>query len=607
MRTIDNPSVLRLRESGVIQWPAQNAFYYALAYERPLAPRYWQKLDETHTPLSEDALNHYFVIPMITALLEFQRTGITHGAIRPTNIFWREGGASPPQLGECLAAPAGLGQPAIFETIERAMSTPMGRGPGLHVDDCYAFGITLAFLVLGSNPMDGLDDSAVLQAKMERGSFNAIVGQRRLASSHIELLRGLLTDDSRQRWTATDLEQWQSGRRLTPKSTDAGRRASRAMTVGDKDYWQVRPLATALTLHVNEAVKLIENASLEKWLTRSLGDEDRAEDVKAAIAQLKEGGKTAHYDEQLVARVCIALDPAAPIRYRNLAVMPAGIAAMLAEAVVTNSNPQILSEIITSQFVTFWVNMQKEVKTELVPLAQQLERMRNFLDKPTFGNGVERVAYELNPTLPCLSPMLRAQYVTGAKQLLPALERIAAQPSRPREPMDRHIAAFLIVHDRRNESVFAPMSEPETSPRRGLALLNLYTEMQLRHGPDQAPNLAAWLTPLIEPSVKRFLNKSMQEKIRKQIKDTANEGVLSNLMRLVDDPKRLEHDEREFLMGRRMYHDIQHEIFALEAKLNDRESVARAVGRPVAATIASVLAIILISFAIIRVVLQNLG
>ncbi len=606
MRTIDNPSVLRLRENGVIHWPAQNAHYYALAYERPLAPRYRHTIDDTFPPMSEDAINHYFVTPMIGALLEFQRTGIVHGAIRPTNIFWRDGGATAPQLGECLSSPAGIGQPVLFETIERGMSLPIGRGPGSHVDDTYAFGVMLALMVVGRNPLQGMDDNAILQAKMAHGSFNTLVSNTRLAASHIELLRGLLSDDSRQRWVASDLEQWQAGRRLTPKSTDSGRRASRHFPIGGKEYFQVRPLAAALASNVPEAVKMIENSSLEKWLQRSLGDDDRAKEVTQVVAELKESGKTAHFEDQLVTRVCIALDPTAPIRYRGIAVMPGGIAAMLAETMLTGGNPQILSEIIASQFSTAWVNLQKEVKTEMVPMAQQLERMRSVIEKTSFGNGIERATYDLNPTLPCLSPMLRGQYVTTAKQVLTALEYIATQPNRPREPMDRHIAAFLIVRDRRSDLLFEAMSSPEGSLRRGMAMLALYSELQYRHGPDQAPALAAWLLPLIEPAIRRFLSKPYQEKIRQQVKSAVEHGNLDMLQKLVDDPKRIEHDEVSFLQARRMYQDITREIASLEERLGNRDRVALVVGRPWAATIASALSILLISFAAVRAILHHL-
>ena len=128
-------------------------------------------IDEVHQPLGEDTLNHYFVMPMMRGLLEFQRVGIVHNAIRPTNIFWRLGGATPPQLGECLSAPAGYGQPVLFEPLERAMCNPTGRGSGHHVDDCYAFGVTLAMMIIGKNPLQGMDDRAIIQLKTERGSF----------------------------------------------------------------------------------------------------------------------------------------------------------------------------------------------------------------------------------------------------------------------------------------------------------------------------------------------------------------------------------------------------------------------------------------------------
>ena len=350
MRSIEHPSVLRLADSGVIAW-VDGMRYAAFAYHRPTAPRFMRIIDETHPPMSEDAFNRHFLHPLVGVLAEFMRTGIVHGAIRPTNLFWRYGSTSRPQLGECLSAPAGLGQPVLFETIERGMTMPLGRGAGSHADDCYALGVTTALMVLGHNPLKGIDDRAIIQTKMEQGTFNALIGHHRLSPHHIELLRGLLTDDAHQRWSAADIEQWLGGRRSTPKSSDTGRRAMRYIEFAGKEFWQVAPLAKALAENVSDAAHVIESGMLDKWLRRSLNDEDRADDVADAVASAKESGKTANYEEQLVARACIALDPAAPIRYRGLAVMPGGIAGMLAHAVATGGNVGVLAEIISSQLV----------------------------------------------------------------------------------------------------------------------------------------------------------------------------------------------------------------------------------------------------------------
>ena len=607
MRSVNHPAFLRLIDSGVALWPGDNTRYYALAYQRPLAPRLKQSIDEPHTPMKEDVVNHYFVTPMMNALLELARIGVVHNGIRPTNIFWRIGGSSGPQLGECLSVPAGFGQPALFEPPERAMADPLGRGPGQHVDDCYAFGVTLALMILGHNPLQGMDDAAVIQAKSERGSFGALIGNSRLSAAHIEILRGLLADDARQRWTAADLEQSLSGRRLTPKNTDAGRRASRHFEFAGKEYWQARPLAAGLASHVSDAAQIVEKGALEKWLRRALGDDDRATQLSEAQASLRESGKAAFYEDQLIARVCIALDPPAPIRYRGLSVMPSGIADMLVTSITRGENVQALSEIISSQLVTFWIEMQKEARVEFVPLGQQFERMKSMIEKTTLGYGVERVVYELNGGVPCLSPMLKTHYVTTPKSLLPALERVASTAGHPTEPMDRHIAAFIIVRDRRNELLFEAMTVPETSPRRGLAFLTLYSEMQYRHGPDQLPYLAQWILPLVEPALQRYLGKTLKDKLRVQMKEAAQRGDLSALIRLLDDPKRIEHDRQEFMAARILYLNILKETTVLEARLTNREAVIMSVGRPMAASLSSFLAILLVLAAFARAAWRLLG
>jgi len=607
MRSADNPCILRMIDSGVVTWPQDRVRRYVFAYQRPPAPRFKQSIDEPHTPMSDDFVSQYFVTPMISAMVELMRTGMVHNAIRPTNMFWRVGATTPPQLGECMTVPAGFGQPVLFEPMERAMCLQMGRGMGQHADDCYALGVTLAMLLLGCNPMQGMDDAAIIRAKIERGSFVALIGNRRVSPAFIEILRGLLADDARQRWTGADLEQWTNGRRSTPKNSDSGRRAARAFDFMGQDYWQARSLANAMAEHTSEAAQIIENGSLDKWLRRAMGDENRAANLAEAYASLKQSGKTAHFEDQLVARSCMALDPPAPIRYRGLSVMPMGIASMVVDSLMTGNNAQSLAEIITSQLISLWAEMQQDLKTELVPLTQQIERMKSLIEKTSFGNGIERVAYELNPGMPCLSPILRSQYVATAKAMLPALESIASSGDRPPEPMDRHIAAFLIVRDKRSEILFDSMTAPANSPRRGIALLTLYAEMQNRHGPDALPHLALWLSPHVEPALQRFLGKGMKEKTRLQMKDAVTRGNLNAMLRLVDDPKRLERDQQDFMAARMLYLNIMKEIAALEHRLNNRDIVVRQSGKPMAATISTFIAIILVFVAILRAVWQAIS
>ena len=602
VRNMDHPSILRLIDSGPILWPHDNKRYFALAYQRPVAPRMKQSIDEPHQAMTDDFLNHYFITPMIGAMVELHRVGLVHHGIRPSNIFWRIGGTTVPQLGDCLSSPPGYGQPVLFEPIERALSTPVARGVGQHSDDCYAFGITLALLILGSNPLQGMDDAAIIRTKMERGSFGSFIGNRRIAAHYIELLRGLLADDPIQRWTGLELEQWTSGRRMTPKSSDAGKRAARAFEFMGSGYWQARPLAATMANNVSEGAQIIENGSLDKWLRRAVDDETRANNMVSAQASLKQTGKSANYEDQLVARCCIALDPDGPIRYRGLGVMPMGISSMLVDSLMNDKSTQVLSEIITSQLVSLWVEMQRDTGIDMLPLGQQMERMKGFIEKSSYGNGVERVLYELNPGLPCISPIVRSHYVTNGRTLLAALERVATSGERPTEPMDRHIAAFLIVRERRSESLFSCMTSPQGSITRGLGLLSLLADMQERYGPETAPGIAQWLMPSLEPVIQRFLSKGIKEKVRDQVKDVVTKGNLTALLRLLDDPRKIERDKQEFMAARMLYLNIMKEIAHLENRLANREFVIRESGKPMAASISTFIAILMVFAAVLHAV-----
>jgi hypothetical protein len=202
--------------------------------------------------------------------------------------------------------------------------------------------------------------------------------------------------------------------------------------------------------------------------------------------------------------------------------------------------------------------------------------------------------------------MLRGQYVATTAMLLPALERVAGGGNKPREPLDRHIASFLLVRDKRSEHLFNPMLSPEGSIRRGVGILTLFSELQYRHGPERLPQIAAWLAPLVEPAVRRFLSKTLRTQLQGQIKDAIRAGDLVSLLRLIDDTKRVERDRQDFIAARLLHLNIQKEIVGLEAKLNNRESVVRGAGKPMAASISSFLAIIMICAAVLRALLGAL-
>jgi hypothetical protein len=591
IRGIEHVALMRMIEWGIVDWPVDGMKRIVFILENPGGRRLMNSLNDTREQMTEEQITRAVIQPLASALRELASRGIVHGDIQPANIFLRDQGTSGIMLGECVSAITSFGQAPLLLTTERAMAQPSGRGVGTTADDLYALGITILLLFMGRNPVRHLDDEAMLQAKIDRGTYPALVGTSRISLALMEPLRGMLADDPKQRWTLNDLDLWLSGRRLSPRQPQVPRRASRPFELAGAQYWHCRQLARAFARNTAVATPLIESGELDRWLRRSLGDEARAEAVATAVDTAGASGKGANFEERLVARVCLALDPTGPIRYKQKSVMVDGFGAALADAFVRNDGYQALGEAISAQLPSFWVNMQAEFKAEHVPLVQAFDGLRTQLERLGSGYGIERVLYELNPMMPCYSALIRNYMVTSGNELLSALEEVAGHPGRPREPMDRHIAAFLIARYRKLDERLIVLTTPGGEDlRRISALLNVLADVQKRFGPVSLPNLCAWMVELMGPAIERFHSRSQRERLRNEALKMSYEGNLGALLTLIDDPAAIRKDEIEFTKARRQFQLAKREVDKLRLEIADREEIAETSGRQIAAVVSSIVA-----------------
>ncbi|HEY0834630.1 MAG TPA: serine/threonine protein kinase [Azospirillum sp.] len=593
---VDNPMLMKLLDWGVVDWPPDRMRRYGLVFERPAGRRLMNALADTIEAMPEDHLTRQVVHPMVSVLKELSSRGLVHGAIRPTNIYYRDLASGTLMLGESVSTPPGYGQPVLVETVERGMAMPSGRGNGSIADDLYSLGVTLLVLLLGRNPAGGMEDDALIQSKIERGSYPALVGQMRLPLGIGEVIRGLLVDDPKQRWTLNDLDLWLSGRRLSPKQPQIPRRGARPIEFQGQDYWYCRTLARALCRHPPAATPIIESGELDKWLRRSMSDDIRAEAVGNAIQTASSAGKGGSMADRLVARVCMALDPAAPIRYRGKAALPDGIGTALAEAFLRGESPQSVAEIITNQLPMFWVNCQNDFKPEFVPLVQTFDQIRAFLDRTAPGLGLERVLYEMNPTMPCISPLVYNQHPMTPADVLRALDWAASGGERAKEPIDRQIAAFLAARHKRTEELLFSQLSPSIDPlRRVIAMLSILADVQARTATEPLPHLCAWMVSLLDPAFRRFHSRPHQEEVRRLADNAAHGGRLAELLRVVDDPDSLRRDKAEFEAAQIAYRESDGEIEKLKQTIGDRNSIIEGTGRQVAAIISSLVSTVLVA------------
>ena len=80
------------------------------------------------------------------------------------------------------------------------MAEPSARSRGGVADDLYSLGVCVIFLLLGRNPVHELSTAEIVERKINQGSYAVLTSGARIQMNMMELLRGLLSDDPRERW-----------------------------------------------------------------------------------------------------------------------------------------------------------------------------------------------------------------------------------------------------------------------------------------------------------------------------------------------------------------------------------------------------------------------
>ena len=592
VRAIEHFSVMNLIGQGVAFWPPDGVERMIFIYERP-AERLVASLDTVSAPMREDDVIRTLIQPVADGMEELKRLRVVHGAINPTNLFRAARDGKAVMIGDCLTAPTGYIQPAAFESIGRAMAEPAGRGIATHADDLYALGVSIIFLLLGRMPGGDLDDRALTAAKMGVGSFAALAGTGNLPQHITEPVRGLLMDNVEQRWTLDDLQAWLGGQRQSPRRAEVVGRLQRPVKFADQEYGNIRLLAAAMSADVAAADAFIEDGGLEAALARAVDDEDlmrRIEEAKRTASV----GRAGSIAERRVARVLMVLDPQAPIRYRGRAVMPEGIGTAMAGALTSGRGMQELAEIVAAQLPIAWIGFQESRDEGVLPLVRQFDMLSGFVGESVLGYGVERCIYALDGSVPCASPFAEGRLVLDATALLHALEAVAGRSDRPKEPIDRHVAAFLMSRHARlihaSITVLAGDAPPE---KRCGALVDLYDVIQRRTSITKLPKLCQWLAVLAESTIAGYHSRSLRDRLKQELKSVWKSGRVHDLKPLIADAGLSERDGGGFRAATAAHAQAGRRIAARRRELERKADIAGAKGRQAAAIVASLISVLM--------------
>lgn len=524
-------------DSGDVLWGRRPAFIYVIpSGERVVGP------DGQLPQMSEAILIKAFIQPAIQLLRDLILIGCSHRAIRPRNMYFQSGDSGEIMFGDCLASPPGTGQPASCETVDNAMSDPIGRGAGSVADDLYAIGATALMLYLGRDPVAHLSEEQIINAKINMGSFSTLAGGEKLAPGLAEMFRGLLCDKISDRWTIKHLDGWMTGAHFNPVLPSIPQRASRPLKFCGGEYLNKPALAHAMSRHWNEANVLIAGVDFDNWLKRGFGDEKAADKMMRVTGLANAYGPASGVRDRTLSRYIILMGGPLPLSYKDISTSFIGLGAMLSHYYERSEKVQQIAEMLNARLPNAWIEEQPNLRPEQMQLRRSLELVDKVIDRPGPGYGLERVLYELEKGTPCKSALIADYYVVSSVDLLPAIDAAIPGAAHGTLPMDRHIAAFIAANMKRSmDGELLDLANKNDEIAYRTAVLRLIAIVQRVHQNYDLPRLAQVIVEMLGPVIDAFHNAGIRNHIRAEIERHAAGCRFDEMLLLLDGEGSLRH------------------------------------------------------------------
>ncbi len=570
IRTMRQPALWTPTEWGVVDCPPMGRRSWVIVGDFPDGGRLVTETEGKFPAWDEADIKQKLLLPLLPGLKALSVDGIAHRAIRLSNIWYRDQQRRIVLLGDGISTPAALHQPVVYEPIESGLTDPAGRGEGRVGDDFYALGVLIAHLMSGQIPCDGLSDDEILDRKIAQGSLAALTADLRLSTGLGDLCRGLLSDNHLDRWGITELSVWLDGRRVPFKPPSHDAVATRPYPLGTVSHLTTRGLARAMVEQGENAAEAVHDKGLQTWLQRALPASSKTRDLfPRALADGEEGDPNSRVS-RLVARAAIALDPAAPIRYRGIATQPDGLATLLT-ATSLGKDPapgiKIIAELLRGRLVQFWTDCQADSRLEYDIWSRDHDRLRLFLVDHRPGSGIERVTYELSPRLHCLSPAIEMMQVTSIEELLPALEQAAELGRITALVADRHVAAFIASRTKLYSDSLGTMLGHADPAERVLGALALLGRVQNDYGPAKLRELSALFRPQVAPLINRLHSRTARRQLQNATDEAIASGRLPALLQALDNPEARTRDQQQFTRAVARCAEAQRDIRACAREL----------------------------------------
>ena len=537
LKNTPHPNILPLITAGIVPLSRPEEERFVILFERPKGRKLSSLIAASKSRPQFDFMCHYIIAPISQAIVHMSELGFPHGSINPDNIYFD----NIAMLGPCVAEPCGYSQPFLYEPLERMQAMPAGKGEGSSPQDYYALAVVVLQIIYGGNHFNGLTREVLMRSIMREGAFNALTRQKDMPEVFYDFFRGLLSQYAHDRWGHKYLKAWLDGKRYNVMPPPPPSEAMRPFEFVEDTANTRREVAHLFSKHLDDVPEALISGHLAQWVNISLRNKELSEYLTRMTKSMNSAGKKndSYLDEQIMRLIGI-FDPHGPVRIKELSFHINGIGALWVELVNEQATGKLqllirFIELSMYQFLTeqSLKGLDDDEEKDPDPIFAKLDRIRTIIRNKGLGFGIERVLYDLNPDMHCLSPLLKGRYVITLNALLRALDSISPTLGNGQDPIDAHMAAFIA--SKLNIQHEIKFSELETHPtlfrNQAIMALKLLASAQHKTGLSHLPGLTNWLAARVLPSLDVIRSKTLQKKLKSLVAEYARRN---NTQKLAD-------------------------------------------------------------------------
>jgi hypothetical protein len=471
--------------------------------------------------------------PISTVLRVLKEKELVHGNINMETVYFNDAVV----VGECLSSPCSYFQNFMYEPLERLMADQLCKGVGDAKTDVYASGVLAFQLIYGTEHLKGISRDDFIRAALNVGTYHLLANNRELSDNMADFFRGVLNDNRNERWDIDQFSAWLGGKRYNMIVPPAPKEAVRPLEFVGQQFYNRRALGNAFHKNWRTTLKELRAMRLDRWFEMSMHRPELADRVERVMRIGGEASADKTNDDMLCRLICI-LDPVGPIRTAQLSMRPEGMGIILADCMYRGQPPetQQLLDAIEMDIPNYWAYLTEDAKPGyLSHMLWKLQRVRPYIKMRAMGFGLERVLYELNPNMTCLSPLVRAHHVMNLQEMLKTLDTIAYQCGPDTSFLDRHLIAFTACKlDMGKEAKLHDLASiPSLASNQELIALRILARAQQKYEKLALVGLATWAAMRIEKMLDQMHNRTMRKKLKLKLKGAAATGYLWGVLNVI--------------------------------------------------------------------------